>query len=595
MKTLHWSEPGDGSEYDNRVRASSLIEDMRNLETINRAVHQRNHLNYQLYSNRSLAQFDWGTGYYTRASLESVSSTTDNGIVEVIDGVTAEVGKSRPKAKVICHGASFTDRQNARKLDKFLWGEFCRNKIYELGKSVLLNAEVCDFGVVKVCCEETKQGSKIKLESIFPDEILINQNEVIATGEVRSVYRRRVLPVEVVADMYDVSEADLKTIPTAYLDYREVGKGYVVVGEVHRQDGRHVVAVDNMLLVDEEWDHCWLPYVFFHYFRPSFGFYSQSLVELILPDQIRLNEINEVIEEAQRLFCSGKLLVAEGSRVTTASLDNAAGRIIKYTGTPPTAVTWPAISPELYNERERTKAGMFAKAGLNQAAAGGALPEQARLDSSAAIRELNSVRNSRLSDVIQRYEQFFMDIATTMVRVLNSEGDGATTVWYPMGNKGIPEKIEWKSINLEDNSYTMMLEPASSFSMTPSAIRDDLENKLLRGEITPTQYQEQLTQYDPDSILTILAASELAISRDMEKLEAGEAILPDRNLDLVNALTRAYALYNVLHTYEESDELTAAKLATINYIESAKSFTNMAAEPSPEQEMAPPTQQMGMV
>ena len=393
--------------------------------------------------------------------------------------------------------------------------------------------------------------------------------------------------------MYGVDEDELTPLHSIdYIDYKEVGKGYIIVGEVYRKNSKHVIATNGRILFEEDWPHDWLPYVFFHYNRPIHGFYTQSLVELILPDQIRLNEINEVIEEAQKLFCSGKLLVPHGSKVASQNLDNGVGRVITYTGAPPEAVTWPAIAPELYAERDRIKSGAFMKVGINQQASSGNLPASARLDSSAAIRELNAVQDSRMSDVIQRYEKFFIDLAKTMIRVLNASGEKSTTVWFPTGNKYLPEKIDWKDIDLDENSYTMTLEAASSFAMTPSALRDDLESKLLRGEITPTQYHEQLTQNDPDSQLSLLASSELAISAHLEKLEQGEFILPDRNMDLVSGVKKVLAEYNLLiATYPDQNEkeLVNAKLAMLNWIESAKAYTNEAAQPSMEQEMAPPT------
>lgn len=596
LDKLHWLDDGGDTDYEKQCRANSLIEDMRSLEMTTSAVHRSNHFNYQLYSNRFLASFDWGTGYYTQTSLEPVSSTTDNIVVEVVDAMLAEVGKARPKAKPICHGASLPDRRNAKKLDKFLWGEFVRNDIYEEGKKALLNAEVCGFGCIKVCVEvEDGENAEIYLENIFPDEILINQQEVLATGSVRTVYRRRVLPVEVVAQMFDIPEAEIEPISTYdYIGYREIGKGYTVLGEAYRTNGKHVIAIKDKILFEEDWDHDWLPFVFLHYSRPMHGFYTQSLVELILPDQIRLNEINDVIEEAQRLFCSGRLLVPQGSKINTASLDNTVGRIITYTGAPPEVATWPAVSGELYVERDRLKANAFAKAGLNQAASSGALPAQARLDSSPAVRELNSVQDSRLSDLVQRYEKFYMDIAKTMIKVLKLEGKNATTIWFPTSNHAITEKINWKDIDLEENSYTITLEPASSFSMTPSAIRDDLESKLARGEISPEQYNDQLRQYDPDALLSVLASVKMALDAHQTRLENGEAVLPDRSMDLVTGLEQMLAFYNLLLTYDDQDspELTKVKLVTLNWIEAAKSYSNEAAQPSIEQSMAPPAQTM---
>lgn len=594
---LEWHEPGDDTEYEQTIRAGHLVDTMASLEMTNRSVHSQTVENYELYSNRMLSTFDWGTGIFLSASLEPLSKTTDNVVIEVVDAFQAEVGKARPKIKPVCHGASWKDRRNAKKLDKFLWGEFVRNDVYELGKSVFKDAEIAGFGCIKVRIEDCDEDeTELELERVFPDEILIDQQEVAAIGKVRTIYRRRVLPADVVSATWDIPVEDLQPIQGLYnVNYRKMGSGYVVVGEAYKLPskgipGRRVVATHNRILEDEVWDHDWFPYVFFHFNKPVVGFYTQSLVEMVLPDQIRLNEINEVIEEAQRLFCGGRVFVQHGSKISGGDIDNIVGKVIYYTGQMPEAVTWPAVSVELYNERERLKANAFTKVGLNQNASNGALPQAARLDSSAAVRELNTVQDSRLSDITQRYEKFFVDLATCMVNVIRAEGKNSRTVWFSGGNRTRAEVINWKDIDLEDSAYTMTLMPASSFSMTPSAIRDDLESKLLNGQISLQEYQKQLAVYDPDTATNLLAASAENLDMTQEKLENGEMVLPDVHQDLVAGIEQMTLAYNMLDFYDDVD--VEVYEAFINWIEVAKSYTNMGAEPAMEQEVAPPPPMM---
>lgn len=594
LEYVWWEAPKKESEYANQMRANSLMEHMRALEETHKEIHRQNLFNYQLYSNRHLSSFDWGTGILSQRSLSPVSQTTDNVVLEVCDAVLSEVGKARPKAKPICHGASWKTRQNARKLDKFLYGEFVRNKVYEEAKSVLLNAEVCSFGAMKVCTEEFSGGTRVKLESVFPDDLLIDQQEVVATKKIWHIIHRQVLPIDVVVSTWDVPYENVKAAAEQlndYCTYRQKDDSYVVIGTAYKigsdgRPGRKVTAIKDLILEDEVWEHDWVPFVFFHYQRPMQGFFSQSLVEQILPDQIRLNEINDVIEEAQNIMCGPRLLAQKGSQINPMALDNIIGKVLYYTGQEPKAVTWPAVAAELYQERDRRKANAFAKVGLNQMAASGNLPPQARLDSSPAVRELNQVQDNRLADVTQRYETFFLELAELLIKVIKASSENVTTVWYSGGRKSRAEKIHWKDIDLEEDSYTMILEAASSFAMTPSAIRDDLEAQLARGEITPEQYRKQLATPDPDNETSILAAAAENVDWVIEQCEEGIPVSIVPEMDLMSLVQRLTLAYLNLDKYE--DVPVEVRECFLDALEQSKMWAQRGTEQPPEMAAAPP-------
>jgi hypothetical protein len=594
-----WEGPKKGAPDENAYietcRANSLMEHMRSLEESHREIHRQNLFNYQLYSNRFLASFDWGTGLLTAASLAPVSQTTDNIVLEICDAGMSEIGKARPKAKPICHGASWKTRQNARKLDKFLYGEFIRNRVYDdVGKSALLNAEVCSFGAILVEMEETPQGPKAKYTSVFPDDLLIDQQEVVATKKIWHIIHRQVLPAEVVAATWGISLEEAKESAETfnqYLSYRPKDKDFVVVGTAWRiaadgVPGRRVVAIKDRILEDTVWEHEWVPFVFLHWQRPLQGFYSASLVEQVLPDQVRLNELNDVIEEAQNIMCGPRVFAQKGSQLNPVALDNIIGKVVYYTGQMPEAQTWPAVSAELYTERERLRQNAFAKVGLNQAAAGGNAPANARFDSSPALREWSAVQDNRLADITQRYERMFLDLAEMTIKVIKASGTNPTTVWYSGGVRSRAEKIKWDDIDLEEDSYTMILEAASSFAMTPSAIRDDLEAKLARGEISPEQYQKQLRSPDPDNELSILSAAAENLDFTQERLENGERVPVDPAQDLASGIERMTLAYLNLDQYE--DVPVEVREAFLEWIEEAKMWAQRGSETDPMMQAAPP-------
>jgi len=576
-------------EYIERQRASSLVNCAQRLESSQREVHEQNLWSAQLYSNRELAAFDWGTGQLYRASLAPISRTGENITVRVVDTMVSQIGKNRPKPKPVARGASFGLRQQIRLLDKFLYGEFQRNSVYATGKQIFRDACIFGFGCAKVdVYKDPDYGERVCYERVFPDEILVDQMEIVACGKMRHFYRRRALPIEVVATTYNIPEEELTEIADqqasfSYLDYRPVGKGWVIVVEgyqlaVGKTPGRWMVATQNCVLDEGEWANEWLPYVFYHWQVPVSGFYSPSVVEQVLPYQIRLNEINEVIRDAQDFMGRPRVLVAEGSRVNPLEIDNVIGRFIKYTGIKPEAITWPAISAELYNERDRLVRTCLEQFGLSNLATTVTPPPGARFDSSPAFREFNAIQDDRLSDPAQRYEEFYIELAKRTTQVIDNSGANPQTTWYSGYKQSKAETIEWSEIAHEAESYVMSMEATSIYSMSPAAARDELEKQLAMGLITPEQYRMELCDPDQESEYSLQAAAAEDINRVLELLESGDFEMPIPEQDLVNGVPRI--TLGMLNLNKYKDVPADTKLNFVNWITLAKAILKRGTEPT---------------
>lgn len=575
-----------------KARADSLVSCARRLETAQRDVHEQNLWNAQLYSNRELAAFDWGNGGLYRASLAPISRTGENLVLSVVDSLVAQVGKNRPKATPVCLGASWALRIAAKRLDKFLFGEFMRNSVYDLGKLAYRDACIFGFGALYVRVEDNaKVGARVCVERVFPDELLIDQAEVVATGKVQHLYRRRVLPVEVVAATWPkVPIEDLMVEGVGqerYLPYREVGAGWIVVVEGWQANGRYMAATPGRILAESEWKHDWLPFVFYQYQVPPSGFYGSSAVEQALQYQIRLNEINEIIRDAQDLMARPRIFVQEGTQVNPLDFDNKVGRIIKVRGQLPEPATWPAASAELYNERDRCWAQCRDQFGLNGMSSAATPPPNARFDSSAAFREFNAIQDDRLSDPAQRLEKMYMDLAQLMIRVIKASGANPRTTWYSGGRKSRAEVIEWKDVDLDEEAYVLQLQASSIYNMTPAAQKDELAGQLARGEITPEQYRLECVHPDLETEASIGAAAAADINRVIELLENGKFEYPDRAQDLMNGVQRVTLAYLNLKQYEGVP--VAVRLNMLDWLTAARSIMEQATEEaSPPPSANPP-------
>lgn len=594
---IGWWQSPDISDLDpeevEKLRANSLINTARNLENIQREVHEQNLWSAQLYSNRELAAFDWGNSSLYRASLAPVSRTGENLVLMVVDTLVSQIGKNRPKARPQTRGASWSLRQQAKRLDKFLYGEFIRERVYEKGKRVFRDACIFGFGAVYVGMDD----DRICVERVFPDELLVDQMEVVACGKPRHWYRRRVLPCEVVAATYGKEEAeklleDLRMVSRDmdYLEYRAIGTGYCVLVEgwqlaLGGKTGRYVVAAGNFVLRDEVYSLEQPPFVTYHWSEALSGFYSASAVEQILPYQIRLNEINDVIRDAQDLMGRPRILVAEGSRVNPLEVDNLVARFIKYTGIKPEAVTWPAISAELYNERDRLVRICLEQFGISALASKVTPPSQARFDSSAAFREFNAIQDDRLADPAQRFERFYLDLAEMIIRTVKASGKNPKTTWVSGGRKGRIEVIDWADIDLDEDAYVLQLEATSVFDSTPAALRDELEKQLGMGLISPEEYRLQLSHPDDESELSLQSAAADDIRRVIELLEDGDYESPTPIQDLVNGVQMVSLAELNLKKYK--DVPPEIHLGFMNWITEARSILEIGTENVPQNQVDP--------
>lgn len=557
-----WLEPDEkkakeeGRGYEQK-RANSLYDSVRSLEDSQREAHEQNLWNARLYSNRELASFDWGHGAYYSRSLAPVSLLGENLILSVVDTIVSVIGKNRTRVTPEPIGASWGLRNQARRLDRWLWGEFQRLNVSRDATRVLRDSEVFGFGGVKVeMCE-----GKLKLRKVFPDDIIVDQNEAANTGpyEIPHFYERRCRRVEEVVAEYDLSDeraAELRKVAKqSYLPYRSPGRGWVVVVEGYRrgtsgESGRHMVVADGMVLLDDPWDHDWLPYVMYHFEEPLSGWYWPSVVERALPFQIRLNEINEVIRDAQDLVARPRLLIAEGSRVNPADIDNLVARLLKYTGIKPEPLEWNAVNGELYAERDHQVRACFEQFGLSQLVSQGRLPGSARVDSSAALNEVTQISDDRLATPMVQYEEWHLNLAKCMIRMMCHFGEGYKTVWYSGGKLSRVEEIDWKEIDIDHNAYTLTLGAASVFSMTPSARRDKLERWLQLGIITLEKYMEMEDNPDLESESSLQSASCADIERVIELLEEGDYESPSPLQDLTYGITKVNFAYLRLGRYK---------------------------------------------
>lgn len=600
-----WTPPAKTKDEDyDRARAHSLVRSCMDLERAQADVHMLNLYYGQMYDNRQLSLFEWGTSNFVRASLRPLSTANENHAAVCVDMMVAQIGKNRPKATPICRGAHFKRKRAAKKLDKFLWGTTVNVNHFAKAKNAFKCGLIYGFGGMRFCYED----GGIEEEAIFPDDIIVDQREVAATGHYSHLFHRRVLPVERVAEMFDLNVDDLLkdsqlVTGSEAAGYRNIGKGWVLLVEGWLKandggEGRYVAATNGRLLKDEAWTEEWVPFVFYHYNEPISGrsFYQPPLLENLLPYQIRYNELSDIIRQAQDLS-RAIALIPKGSGIDPNVLYAKQLRVLQYNiGFAPTFEILPTVARELYDERVRIKQEMRGAVGLGEYS-NASLPSGNRLDSSKAVREANAIQDDRLVDPAQRYEEFHLNCYKMMMKVMgkyapkDASGKPKTVLWHGGGKMQYSESIDWSELDLSDEKgdyYTLQIEPSSAFSMMPSAMLDTLEDQLSRGLITPDDYKNALATPDTEAQLNVSTASARNIEVTVDRLLDGKYVPPKPEQDLVTAVQRVTISFLSLDTDYDIDTVPV-EIYSIHrdWIAAAQAILDQAANANSNGQIAP--------
>lgn len=524
---------------------SVLFQHVQALEEDQIDIHVQNIFNARLFSNRELMAFEWNGQIET--SFRPVSPNYENGIQQVCETLQSRIGTHRPKATIVTRGADFDAYLKGRQLDRYLWGLFEEQEIYRKGERVWLDATVYGTGFLKIDIDD----GDIFTERVHPDEIIVDQRECVSTDKPMCMYQRKLVSRLWLERTYGSNKVAAARIAEAqgnnfrYTSYRSPAEDQIVVIEAWKlptrkggSDGRHVICIDNVTLLDEAYTRERFPFVWLYWNAPETGFYGRSLVGDLLGKQIRLNQVNELIMLGQDIMCVPRLFLEKGSQIQLSQLDNQVAKIFEYRGTLPEPMTWDAFNAEIYAERDRIKAGMFEDAGLSQAIAQNKpITSQFRADSAEAVRELSSQQDERYNHKVQALERMYLEAAKHYIELskeLYEHYDKSKVVFYK--SRFLVYQIDWADVDMEADCYQMQIGASSVLNLTPAARIDKLNNWLDRGLITRAQFYALSGEPDLERLTDSMRAGVDAIEFQIDKMLDGEAMTPTAFDDLTQGV-----------------------------------------------------------
>jgi len=475
---------------------------------------------------------------------------TLNVVQSCTDALVARMVQSKPKPMFITDAGDTVKRKTAKQLNKFVDGEFYQVDAYQLGEQVLRDACILGDGLLKVY--EDDRG-RVNAERVIPTEVFVDETDAMY-GKPQQMFQLKIIDREVAAECYPEHRASVMAANPAYFDSSTEAQNsissQIMIVEAWRLpsgyesgDGRHVIAIDNDILLKEEWTEMDFPFVKFPYAPRTLGFWAQGLAEQLMGLQSEINRLLYVAQQALHLCGVPKWLIEDGSKIVSAHVNNQIGGFIKYQGTPPVLQAFQCLPPEHYAQLERLVNYAYQQSGVSQLAAASKKPSG--LNSGAAIREYDDLQADRFAFIQDRYQSFFLDLAKKMYRKAKmiAERDGSYSTIYP--GKNTISKIELPLQDLDDDDFIIQAFPVSSLSKNPAQRKQQVIDDMQAGLIDPVEGRRLIDYPDLQQTMDLLIAPEERILQILDEIvEDGKYTPPDSTMDLVLAKRLVMQYYN---------------------------------------------------
>lgn len=418
-----------------------------------------------------------------------------NVVQSCVDTAASMIAKNRPQPKFLTEGSDDYDLQEkARLLNKYILGIFddCGERgsnVYQIMRRVFLDAAIIGTGALKVwACEEDK---KIKMEWIFPDELIIDNMEGMKE-QPGQIHRRKFIPRDTLMHQFPEFEEKLKTSSTisnvyntttqTIADLVETIESWHLPSGSDADDGKHTICVDNQTLLDEPYDHNFFPIVFFRWADRPFGFWGRGIAEELTSLQMRINVLLRDVQLAQERIAFPTIFIESGSIVQGDHIiSNEIGSIVQYTGNPPIFVTPTAMQAEIYQHIEWLVQQCYQITGISQANATGTKPPEVK--SGTAIEMVSDIAAGRFELISQEWEYAYIRIAKVAIALSKDLYKKYPDLSVKAPDKKFIEEIPWKDVDMEEDRFRLKVFPISGLPNTPAGRMDQLMQYVQSGWI----------------------------------------------------------------------------------------------------------------
>lgn len=501
----------------------------------------------RLYQNQNPAAYQTSLATTTAANAQLSQWTSRNVIKSCIDTATSKIGKSKPRPLFLTEGGVWSERNKAKKLTQFLDGSFAQMKIYDKGAEVFRDGGIFGIGHLKFFVDE--EAGTVGCERVLPDEIIVDDADAIY-GTPRQMHHRKFVSRAELIKRYPHFKAAIERAKPAFVDGTRLGinldlvkivESYILPTTADAKDGLKAICIDTVTLDRCAWEKTYFPFVAWRWCSRVSGYWGLGIAEELYGTQLEINNILRNIQTAQRLMSVPRVFVQNGSLVNS-KIDNNIGAIVKYTGQAPIFQTPNAVNPEIYQHLQWLVSQSFEQIGISQMSANGAVPNG--LEAAVAMREYSEQTSERFQVVGQKWESFYQECATITIDLTKDLMASEKKPKVKVQDGKFMKTLDWKSINLPEEKYTLRMFSANILPTTPAGKLAKVQELVQIGWIPKNEGFKLLDFPDLDAYANqVLSSSNLTDKMIDAALENGKYIAPEPQMDLQAALSTAQQRY----------------------------------------------------
>lgn len=447
----------------------------------------------RLFSGKPLYNFLASNSSLDSSSQLPIGRPTANVCYSCTDTLVSRISQDRPKPLFLTDGGHYKERKLAKEANAFIQGELFRTKAYDLAALQLRDACVLGDGFIKIYPKD----QKVCLDRTLETELLTDFNDAYY-NDPRQLIQMKLVDRATFAAHFEEKTLTIQSASNGNVDStprstETVSDQFIISEAWHRPsspdatDGRHAIVCSAGVILDETWKKDKFPFVKLSYNPNMVGFFSQGLIEILMPTQMEIYRMLIVASQAIELMGVPRVFIDELSKILETSFNNRIGTIIKGRGNPPQFLNATSNAPEIYQWIIWLIQNAYQMSGISAMSAQGTKP--AGLNSGESIREFDSIQNDRFAALARRYQNVFTDLSYAIVETAAdiAEETGKYTTVYP-GKDGTRE-VDFKNIKMLKDTFVIQCFEESSLPKDPAGRQAKLSEMLAAGEISNQEFR----------------------------------------------------------------------------------------------------------
>lgn len=445
----------------------------------------------------------------TTSASNPGSRMTLNIVRPVVDTAITKVCKGDVKITFLTANGDWGLQQRAKKVDKFVEGQFAHNNVRELALEIARDAAIFDAGSTYVGV----RAGELKIERVLPGELIVDDQDG-RYRRPRQIFRRRWIPKDQLSeDFPKFAEAIAKMKPDHWDDDHSVDNprvandvvvvdGWYLPSSPEAGDGVHVTAIDGTELLREEWSIPRFPFSTYRWSNRLIGFWGEGLLDGLRNIQREINKTLRTIEESYWLGCVPRVFLKIGSGVVKKNINNDIMSIVNYTGDAPIFHEGAGINPQLVQHLENYVNRAYESVGVNRMEAQSEKPKG--LESAPSIRTARDIGTERLMVATKLWEGWHVDLGDLIVQITQQHHARGTKIQIKAPGRMGYDAITSKDVaELERQDCVIRAFPTNMLPSTPEGKLAMLKDMVGAGIISQMQAKRLLDYPDIESVTSL--------------------------------------------------------------------------------------------